>query len=113
MNKYNNFNYELDDYEKEIEEALEKKWPKSVPNAKKEIARYRGYAKAMLDKTKNVNIRISEGDLYQIKSTAAQQGIPYQTLLSSLIHQYSRGRIDYNVLREPKKEYKGRPRNAD
>ena len=106
MSKTTNIDYELDDYEKEIEEGLKKEGFKSVPNAKAEIERYRGYAKAMLDKTKNINIRISQGDLYNIKSKAEKQGIPYQTLISSLIHQYSRDQIDYNVLREPKPRYR-------
>ena len=105
MSKITDFNYKLDDYEKEIEAGLKKHGFKSIPNVKKEMARYRGYAKSMLEKNKNINIRISLGDLYNIKSRAGEQGIPYQTLLSSLIHQYSRGQIDYNVLREPKKDY--------
>lgn len=108
MNKTTDFGYELDDYESEIEEAFEKGGFKSVPNVKQEIERYRGYAKAMIDKTKNINIRISQGDLYTIKSKAAEQGIPYQTLISSLIHQYSNNKIDYNVLREPGKPYRAK-----
>jgi len=110
MNKYHDFNYELDDYEKEVLDGLEKEGYKSVPNVKKEIERYRGYAKAMLEKTKNINIRISQGDLYNIKSKAEKQGIPYQTLISSLIHQYTSGRIEYNVLREPRAPYYTSPK---
>jgi len=105
MNKYHDFNYELDDYEKEVLDGLEKEGYKSVPNVKQEIERYKGYAKAMLEKTKNINIRISQGDLFHIKSKAEKQGIPYQTLISSLIHQYSNNKIDYNVLREPRMPY--------
>lgn len=104
--KQTDFGYELDDYEAGIEEALDKGGFKSVPNVKQEIERYRGYAKAMLEKTKNINIRISQGDLFHIKSKAEKQGIPYQTLISSLIHQYSNNKIDYNVLREPRMPYK-------
>jgi len=103
--KQTDFGYELDDYEAEIEEAFDKGGFKSVPNVKQEIERYRGYAKAMLDKTKNINIRISQGDLFNLKSKAEQQGIPYQTLISSLLHQYSNNKIDYNVLREPRMPY--------
>lgn len=107
------FGYELDDYEAEIEEAFEKGGFKSVPNVKSEIERYRGYAKAMLDKTKNINIRISQSDLFGVQKKAREQGIPYQTLISSLIHQYSRDKIDYNVLREPQAPYRAKPKNKN
>lgn len=81
--------YELDNYEKEVLEAYEKGKFKSIPNLKKEIARYRSYAKASLDKTKNINIRISERDLFRVKALALKKGLPYQTLISSIVHQYS------------------------
>ena len=54
---------------------------------KKEIDRYRAYAKAALDKNKNINIRISEADLLKIKALALKKGLPYQTFISSIIHQ--------------------------
>ncbi|MEK7618106.1 MAG: hypothetical protein AAB410_03085 [Patescibacteria group bacterium] len=103
MNKYHDFEYELDDYEKEVLKGLAKEGYESVPDAKKQMDRLRAAAKATLEKNRNVNIRISESDLFKVKSRASEQGIPYQTLLTSLIHQYSRGQIDYNVLRHPKK----------
>jgi predicted DNA binding CopG/RHH family protein len=81
--------YELDNYEKEILEAYEKGKFKSVSNLKKEIERYRNYAKASLDKTKNINIRISERDLFKVKALALKKGLPYQTLISSIVHQHS------------------------
>ena len=81
--------YELDNYEKKVLEAYEKGKLKSVPNSKKEIARYQSYAKASLDKTKNINIRISERDLFKVKALALEKGLPYQTLISSIVHQHS------------------------
>ncbi len=105
MAKTTDFNYELDEYEQEIEEGLRKEGFKRIPNFKREMERYRAAAKATLAKNKNVNIRISEQDLSRIKSKAASQGVPYQTLLTSLIHQYSNNQIEYNVLREPKGKY--------
>jgi len=89
--------YELDPEEKEILEAFNKGKVKSVPNVREEIARYKAYAKAALDKTKNINLRVSEADLLKIKALAAEKGIPYQTLLASLVHQYSTGRIKNTV----------------
>lgn len=82
--------YELDEEEKEILKAYNKGELKSVPNVKQELARYRAYAKAALDKTKNINIRISEADLLRIKAQALKKGLPYQTLISSIIHQNSK-----------------------
>jgi predicted DNA binding CopG/RHH family protein len=106
MSKTTDFDYELDDYEKEIEEGLKMEDFKTISNYEREKKKYLAAAKATLAKTKNINIRISPGDLFNIKNKASKQGIPYQTLISSLIHQYSTDRIDYNVLKEPQKTYK-------
>ena len=51
--------------------------------------RYTGYAKASASKTRNINIRLSERDLQKIKARAAEKGIPYQTLVTSVLHQFS------------------------
>jgi predicted DNA binding CopG/RHH family protein len=48
-------------------------------------------AKETLKKNKNINIRISENDLESIKLLAAREGMPYQTLIGSLIHKYASG----------------------
>lgn len=84
--------FELEEEEKEILKAYEKGKLRSVSNVKQEIARYRAYARAALDKTKNINIRISESDLLKIKARALEKGIPYQTMITSVIHQYSTSR---------------------
>lgn len=87
--------YELDDYEKEILRDYEqgKFKPLSKSGLNQEKLRLRAYAKATLDKTKNINIRISESDLLKIKALALRKGLPYQTLISSLIHQHSTGQL--------------------
>lgn len=90
--------FELDDYEKELLKDYETRQIKPNPNLQQEIKRLQAYAKATLDKTKNVNLRISEKDLLKIKARAAEKGIPYQTFLASLIHQYSTGRIRDKVI---------------
>ena len=48
-------------------------------------------AKETMKKNKNINIRISENDLESIKLLAAKEGMPYQTLIGSLIHKYASG----------------------
>ena len=44
-------------------------------------------------KTKNINIRISHQDLESLRRSAEQEGIPYQTLISSVLHKYLAGRL--------------------
>ncbi len=48
-------------------------------------------AQETMKKSKNINIRITDNDLTSIKLIAARQGIPYQTLIGSLIHKYTSG----------------------
>ena len=81
----------LDEEEKEILESYERGEWKSVKNPKEEIARIRGYARNTLQKDKRINIRMSSKDLDQVQVIAAQEGIPYQTLVSSIIHKYVAG----------------------
>ena len=79
--------------DKEILEAYERGTFKSVPNVKKEIARYREYAKSTLRKNKRINIRISEIDIVHIQRKAVEYGLPYQTLISSILHKYANGNV--------------------
>jgi len=54
-------------------------------------------AKATGNKDQRINIRLSSGDLQAIRARALQEGIPYQTLISSVVHKYVSG-----ALQEPK-----------
>lgn len=80
--------YELDKEEQEISDAFDRGELKSIPNVKREIARYVSYARADAKRNKNINIRLSERTLHKLKVKAAEKGLPYQTLVSSLLHQY-------------------------
>lgn len=88
----------LDKEETEIAEAIEQGKLKSLPGLSSAKKKYQIIAGATLNKNKNVNIRLSERDLMKIKSMASERGIPYQTLLTSLIHQYSTGQIKNKLL---------------
>lgn len=77
--------------DKGILEVYERGTFKSIPNVKKEIARYREYAKSTLHKNKRINIRISEIDVVRIQCKAVENGLPYQTLISSILHKYANG----------------------
>lgn len=61
----------------------------SVPNLKREKTRYQQKANYTLKKAKSINIRLPERDLQHLKEIAAEKGLPYQTLISSLLHQYA------------------------
>jgi len=83
----------LDQEEREILEAIESgKWEAVKPKSA-ELRRYAEIAKSTLRKDQRMNIRISKNDLQGIKAKAAEAGIPYQTLVASLIHRYVAGRL--------------------
>jgi len=84
---------ELDKYEKEIDQALEKGHYTSVENLADEIKKARLMAKNHSLKNQRINFRISQGDLERIKSKAMEEGVPYQTLISSVLHKYLSGRL--------------------
>lgn len=79
--------------EKEILNAYEKGRFPSVPHLKKEITRYQEYAKYTLQKNKRINIRLSERDLIHIQRKAIEEGLPYQTLIASVLHKYINGSL--------------------
>ncbi len=79
--------------EKELLESYERDEWQTIPNLKSESDRYREYARATFKKDKRVNIRISEKDLVAIQKKALEEGIPYQTLISSILHKYVSGRL--------------------
>lgn len=76
-----------------ILEALEKDELTKSVEADEEIALARKAAKEYLSKSKNITIRLSVGDVTVIKNRAVETGIPYQTIISSLVHQYATGKI--------------------
>jgi predicted DNA binding CopG/RHH family protein len=83
----------LDKKEKELLESVEKGEWKTVARIKSERNRYRKYAEATFKKDRRINIRISSKDLIAIQKRALEEGIPYQTLISSLLHKYASGRL--------------------
>jgi predicted DNA binding CopG/RHH family protein len=83
----------LDPEEKELLESYDREEWKSVSDLASESDRYRKYASATFKKDKRINIRISEKDLVAIQKKALEEGIPYQTLVSSILHKYISGRL--------------------
>ena len=79
---------DLDKYEKQLESNIDTHV--LIAGAK------RRKIEAILDvtrKTKNINIRINQLDLQNLKRSAEQEGIPYQTLIASVLHKYLSGRL--------------------
>ncbi|MDD5260072.1 MAG: antitoxin [bacterium] len=74
--------------EKELLKDFEQDRLKPVKNVKAEKRRYQRYASNTLLKNKRINIRLSERDLIHIQRKAVEQGMPYQTLIASIIHRY-------------------------
>ena len=85
-------NSKLSKEEKEILDSYENdEWISvSTPT---DIARYKAAAKSTFKKNKRVNIRISEMDLELLQERALIEGLPYQTLMSSVLHKYVTGRL--------------------
>jgi len=83
----------LDDEERDIIESVERGEWTSVKNLKQEIKKHQQYAKNTLRKDKRVNIRISSRDLEALQSRAVEDGIPYQTLMGSVLHRFVAGRF--------------------
>ena len=84
----------MDEYELELLDAVEIATEfQRVENFEDELMEAKMAAKNFLNKTKNVNIRIPEFDMLMLKRKSAELNIPYQTILSSLIHQYVTERV--------------------
>ena len=60
---------------------------------KAELARFKAAARATAIKDRRVNIRLSSGDLSDIQIKALEEGVPYQTLIASVLHKYVTGRL--------------------
>ncbi len=61
--------------------------------SKAELAKFKAAARSTAVKDKRVNIRLSSGDLSDIQIRALQEGVPYQTLIASVLHKYVTGRL--------------------
>lgn len=82
----------LDPYELEVLSAFEGGRLKSVAT-KREIDKLRAAAKATATKDRRVNIRLSSFDLSDIQVKAMEEGVPYQTLIASVLHKYVNGHL--------------------
>ena len=82
----------VDAYEREVLSAFEKGSLKSVAS-RGELEKFRAAARATAVKDRRVNIRLSSIDLNDIQVKALEEGMPYQTLIASVLHKYVSGRF--------------------
>ena len=83
----------MDQEERDILERFERDELRSVDNVEGEIEAASQAARNTFNKTKRVNLRFTERDYKLAHLRASEEGIPYQTLLSSVIHKYLAGRL--------------------
>jgi predicted DNA binding CopG/RHH family protein len=86
-------NARIDKDEQEILASYEKGEWTGVPHFNKRKAHLEMAARATLRKDKRINIRISERDLRELQRRAVHEGLPYQTLISSILHKFANGNL--------------------
>ncbi|MCY3955844.1 MAG: hypothetical protein OXF47_07625 [Nitrospira sp.] len=79
--------------EREILEKFERDELRTASSVESEIETARQAARNTFNKTRRVNLRVTERDFSLAHARAREEGIPYQTLLSSVIHKYLSGRL--------------------
>lgn len=90
------FKVKLNKEEAQLIKSIERGEWVSVKNMNSEMRRYASYAKLALRKDQRISIRLSKQDLVGIQEKAVEEGIPYQTLISSVIHKYILGHLIYH-----------------
>lgn len=88
---------DISKYEEEILASFKKGSLKRIDNLQDNIDSLKKVVKKTKNKSKSISLRISEKDLSTLKSKAFKAGIPYQTLIGTLIKQYNEGRIKLTV----------------
>jgi predicted DNA binding CopG/RHH family protein len=85
--------FSMDEEERSLAESIENDEWVPVDNVIEARERSIEYAAATLKKNRRMNIRVSERDVLQLKARAAEEGIPYETLVSMILHKYVTGRL--------------------
>jgi predicted DNA binding CopG/RHH family protein len=80
--------------EEKIAEAYDKGQLRSVAPSKSDLRKFKDAAAATFIKDRRVNVRLSSPDLMDIQARAAEEGVPYQTLIASVLHKFVSGRFE-------------------
>jgi len=83
----------IDKEERDLMESIEQDQWKPVKNIEQEKEKAIMAARNTLKKDKRINLRLSQKDYHQIQIKAIEEGIPYQTFISSIIHKYLNGSL--------------------
>ncbi|MEK7141465.1 MAG: antitoxin [Patescibacteria group bacterium] len=92
------FSQHLDPYEKEINDAIEAGKVREVPlselrRIREKFAQAATYTKEFIRKDRRVSLRVNDRDLDAIQARAAANGLPYQTLIATILHQVAVGKL--------------------
>ncbi|OGC57069.1 hypothetical protein A3H26_00140 [candidate division WWE3 bacterium RIFCSPLOWO2_12_FULL_36_10] len=87
----------LDTYEQEVEDSVPAEDVFKV--SKGDMERFAEIARAhkLFQVSKRINIRINNKDLAKVKAKARHNSIPYQTLISSIVHKYANGELEVTL----------------
>jgi len=85
----------IDQEEKDLMESIERDEWQPAKDFDKERKKAIEAARNTLNKDKRINLRLSQKDYHQIQIKAIEEGIPYQTLISSLVHKYLNGSLTH------------------
>ena len=83
----------IDQEEKELMESIERDEWHPVKNIVQEKKKAIAAARNTLKKDKRINLRLTQKDYHQMQIKAIEEGIPYQTLISSIVHKYLNGSL--------------------
>ena len=83
----------LDPEEQALLDAFEAGTLTSTADMKAQVKQHQAYAAATFQKDSRINIRISSKDLRSLQKRALSEGLPYQTLIASLLHKFVEGRL--------------------
>ena len=79
--------------ELEIVDYIEEQNPHSVDKLSEKIDKIKSAVNVKYTKRKAINIKVLESDLERLKAKALEEGMPYQTLLNSVLHKYITGQL--------------------
>ena len=79
--------------EEDLLDSVERGEWRSIPDTAQEIQRYQQCATATFEKDRRINIRLSRKDLEALQTLALEEGLPYQTMIASILHKYVNGRL--------------------
>jgi predicted DNA binding CopG/RHH family protein len=83
----------MDEEEKILMDSLESEEWRTVANVEQEKEKAAVAARNTIKKDKRINLRLTQKDYYEIQIKAIEEGVPYQTLIASLVHKYLNGTL--------------------